>query len=109
MPMGQRVELLVGGRRNATYAVPARYAGNFARGLEAPPRRLTEEERAAATRAGQLLSDAILGVPVDDVELNDAVELLHRLSLASEGEPRFQLDDGRLIAGENVAYRAVLA
>jgi hypothetical protein len=108
MPAGQPVELLVGGRRNATYALPARYVGNFASGLDAPPRRLTAEERAAAERAGRLLSDAIMGRPVDELEVQNAIELLHRLSGQSEGEPRFQLDDGRLVAGAEMAYRARL-
>jgi hypothetical protein len=108
MPAGQPVELLVGGRRNATYAVPARYVGNFAPGLEAPPRRLTADERAAAARAGRLLSDAIMGRPVDELEVQNAIELLHRLAAQSEGEPRFQLEDGRLVAGAEVTYRARL-
>ena len=108
MPAGQPVELLVGGRRNTTYAVPARYAGNFAPGLDGPPRRLTDEERAAVARAGRLVGDAIMGRPVDELELQDAAELLHRLAGATEGEPRFQLEDGRLIAGAELAYRARL-
>ena len=108
MPAGQPVELLVGGRRNATYALPARYAGNFAPGLDAPPRRLTAEERAAAARAGRMLSDAIAGRPVDELELQDAVELLHRLARAAEGEPRFELEDGRLVGGGELSYRARL-
>jgi len=108
MPLGQPVELLIGGRRNATYAVPARYAGNFAPGLDAPPRRLTDDERAAATRAGQLLADALAGRPVDELELQSQLELLHRLARDAEGEPLFQLEDGRLVAGTDVAYRARL-
>jgi hypothetical protein len=108
MPAGQPVELLVGGRRNATYAVSARYVGNFARGLDAPPRRLTAEERAAAERAGRMLSEAIAGRPVDELEVQNAIELLHRLAREAEGEPRFELEDGRLVAGAEVAYRARL-
>ena len=108
MPAGQPVELLVGGRRNNTYALPARYVGNFAGGLDAPPRRLTAEERAAAEPAGRMLSDAIAGRPVDELELQSALELLHRLAGESEGEPRFQLEDGRLVAGAELVYRARL-
>jgi hypothetical protein len=108
MPAGQPVELLVGGRRNATYAVPARYVGNFAPGRETQPRRLTDDERAAAARAGRMLADAIMGQPVDEIEAQNAVELLHRLSRDVEGEPRFQLEDGRLVAGAELSYRARL-
>ena len=109
MPAGQPVELLVTGRRNTTYAVPARYVGHFARGLDAPPRRLTADERAAAKRAGRMLADAISGRPVDELELQSALELLHRLAGESEGEPRFQLGDGRVVGGAELAYRARLA
>jgi len=108
MPAGQPVELLVGGRRNATYAVPARYVGNFVPGRDAAPRRLTAEERASAEQAGRLLSDAITGRPVDEIEVQNAIELLHRLARQSDGEPRFQLEDGRLVGGAEVAYRARL-
>jgi hypothetical protein len=108
MPAGQPVELLVGGRRNATYAVPARYVGNFAPGRDAPPRRLRADERAAAEQAGRLLTDAIMGRPVDELEVQNAIELLHRLARESEGEPRFELADGRLVAGADAAYRARL-
>ena len=108
MPAGQRVELLIGNRRNSVYAVPARYIGHFARQTDAPPRRLTAADRAAAQRAGYLLADAIGGVPVDDVALHDAAELLRRLARESEGEPRFQLEDGRVIGGDEVTFRAVL-
>jgi hypothetical protein len=108
MPAGQAVELLVGGRRNSTYALPARYVGNFAPGRDAPPRRLSAQEREAAGRAGQLLSDALMGVPVDELEAQNAVELLHRLAGDAEGEPRFQLEDGRLVASRDVSYRARL-
>ncbi|HZQ99209.1 MAG TPA: hypothetical protein VFC93_10370 [Chloroflexota bacterium] len=108
MPLGQPVELLVSRRRDATYAVPAAYEGDFIPGTSEPPRRLTDEERARAQRAGQLVADALAGVQVDELQLNDAVELLHRLAGLSEGEPRFRLRDGRVVSGERLAYRAAL-
>jgi len=108
MPADQPVELLVGRRREGTLAFPARYLGNYARGRDVPPRRLREEERAAIARASALLTDAILGIPVDETEVQSGVELLHRLSLETQGEPRFQLPDGRLVAGTDLAYRATL-
>jgi hypothetical protein len=108
MPADQRVELLVGGRRNARYAVSARYVGHLAPGGTRPPRRLTPEEREAVARAGRTLADGITGVTVDELEMQNAVELLHRLSRETEGEPHFVLDDGRMVASDEVAYRVVL-
>src|SRR5579884_3116933 len=90
MPFGQPVELLVSGRRrDATYAVPAVYEGDAIPGTDEPPRRLTEAERARVQAAATMLADAIAGQPVDELRLNDAIELLHRIS-------------------ERVAYRAAL-
>ena len=101
MPVGQAVEVLIG-RRGVTYGVPAVYDG------DAPGRRLTEEERAQVARAAALLADAIGGEPVGELELNDAVELLHRLSLEVEGAPRFRLANGQVVSGRDAAYRAKL-
>ena len=66
-------------------------------GARRRPGWLSADERAAAERAGRLLSDAIMGRPVDELEVQNAIELLHRLARDSEGEPRFQLEDGRLV------------
>ena len=102
MPAGQPVELIVGRRRGQSIALPAVYVD------DGDARRLTAAERAQVGRAGKLLADAIGGVPVDELELQNAVDLLHRLSRESEGEPRFRLADGRELAGDGVAYRARL-
>lgn len=101
MPAGQAVELLVG-RRGATYGVPAVYDG------DAPGRRLTDDERLAVIRASAMLADAIGGQTVDELELNNALELLHRLSLEVEGVPRFRLSSGQSVSGNDVVYRAKL-
>jgi len=92
MPASQPVELLVGGRRNTTYAVPARYAGNFAPGRDAPPRRLTDDERAAAARAGQMLADALAGRPIAAAWKAAGCDGFDIKSVRLEGEPRFQLE-----------------
>lgn len=108
MPADQPIELLVS-RGRTTYAVEATYEGDFVPGTDELPRRLTDAERAQVTAAGQLLADAIAGVPVEDeLKLNDAIELLHRLSALTEGTPRFRLADGRRVEGERLAYRAAL-
>lgn len=101
MPAGQSVELLVG-RRGATYGVPAVYDG------DAPGRRLTDDERLEVIRVSAILADAIGGEAVDELELNSAVELLHRLSLEVEGAPRFRLPNGQVVSGGDLAYRAKL-
>jgi hypothetical protein len=101
MPAGQAIELLVG-RRGATYGVPAVYDG------DTPGRRLTEDERLAVARAATMLADAIGGETADELELNNALELLHRLSLEVEGAPRFRLSNGQVVSGSDVAYRATL-
>lgn len=106
MPAGQRVELLIGRRSNRVVAVPAQYVQNVARGRPVGERTLTAAERAAVAQAGRRLADAIGGIPVDDLELSDAVELLHRLSVETEGQPRFRLADGRLVEDADVSYRA---
>jgi hypothetical protein len=108
MPLGQPVELLVSRRRDVTYAVPARYEGDFVPGTSEAPRRLTDEERARVQRAGRMVADALAGAQVDELQLNDAVELLHRMAALAEGEPRFRLADGRVVSGERLAYRAAL-
>lgn len=109
MPPDQTVEILVARRRGGPATqLPATYEGDYARGSDAPPRRLTDAEREAIARAGRLITDAFVGAPVDDLELNDAVELLHRLAGEVEGEPRFRLSSGQVIRGHELPYRAAL-
>jgi hypothetical protein len=109
MPDGQPIELLVT-RGRTTYAVEATYEGDFVPGTEEPPRPLTEAERAQVTAASRLLADALAGVPVEDeLKLNDAIELLHRVSALTEGTPVFRLEDGRKVQGERLSYRAALS
>jgi hypothetical protein len=69
---------------------------------------MTDEERAAAERAGRMVADAICGQPVDELEVQNAIELLHRLAREAEGDPRFELEDGRLVASPDLSYRARL-
>ena len=108
MPAGQPVELLIS-RGRQTYAVEATYEGDFVHGTDEAPRTMTPDERARVRAAGKLLADAIAGVPVDDeLKLNDAVELLHRVSALTEGTPVFRLEDGRRVQGERLSYRAAL-
>lgn len=108
MPADQPVELLVPRGRN-TFAVEAIYDGHVVPGTDQPTRPLTAAERAQVAGAGRLLADAIAGVPVEDeLRLNDAIELLHRVSALTEGTPRFRLPDGRRIDGERLSYRAAL-
>ncbi len=108
MPADQPVELLVS-RGRTSYAVEATYEGDVIPGTGEPPRRLTPAEREQVRRASRMLADAVAGVPVEDeLRLNDALELLHRLSALTEGVPRFRLADGRMVEGERLAYRAAL-
>ena len=103
MPAGQPLEVLVG-RRGATYGVPANYEG------DTPGRELTADERLQVLRATTLVADAIAGEPIGEAKLNDAVELLHRLSLEREGTPRLRLAGaGQVVSGTDFAYRAKLA
>jgi hypothetical protein len=109
MPAGQRVELLIGRRSRGMVAVPATYVQHVVRGRPAGERRLGDAERRQVAGAAKLLADAIGGVPVDDLELNNAVELLHRLALETEGTPRFRLADNRLVEDDDLSYRAALS
>lgn len=110
MPAGQKVELLVSRRRGgAVVAVPAWYDGDVARAGGGPTRRLTEPERVAVVAASRMLSDAFAGIPIDEIELQSAVELLHRLAGETEGEPSFRLADGRTIGGDEITFRADLS
>jgi hypothetical protein len=103
MPVGQPLEVLVG-RRGATYGVPAVYDG------DSDGRLLTPDERLQVARATALVADAIAGEPTAESTLNDAVELLHRLSLQREGAPRLRLNGtGQLISGADFSYRARLS
>jgi hypothetical protein len=106
MSPDQPIELLVSQGRGTTYAIPAIYVADLVPGTDQSPRRLTGDERAAVTRAGAMLADAIAGQPVDELALQDAIELLHRLSALTEGQPHFRLADGRLIDGGRARYRA---
>jgi hypothetical protein len=109
MPADQPIELLVS-RGRTTYAVEATYEGDFVPGTDEPPRRLTAEERDQVASASILLADALAGVPVEDeLRLNDAIELLHRVSALTEGTPRFRLADGRQVQGDRMSYRAALS
>lgn len=102
MPAGQALEVLVG-RRGATYGVPAAYDG------DSDGRALTSDERLQVARATGLVADAIAGEPTSERALNDAVELLHRLSLQREGTARLRLEGGQVVSGPDFAYRAVLS
>jgi hypothetical protein len=108
MPAGQPIELIVS-RGRTSYAVEATYEGDVVPGTEEPPRPLTDDERLGVRAAGKMLADAIAGVPVEDeLKLNDAIELLHRVSALTEGTPVFRLEDGRRVQGERLSYRAAL-
>lgn len=108
MPAGQPIELLVS-RGRTTYAVEATYERDVVPGTEQSPRPTTGEERERVQVAARLLADAMAGASVDDeLKLNDAIELLHRVSALTEGLPLFRLEDGRRVQGERLVYRAAL-
>ncbi len=105
MGADQPVELLVPHRRGQMYVIAATYIADLTRDGESSPRRLTPSERHQVGLASRLLSDAMIGLPVDEVEAGEATELLHRLSMETEGEPHFRLEDGRIISGAHVNFR----
>lgn len=105
MGADQPVELLVPHRRGQMYAVPATYIADLTQDGEGTPRRLTASERLQVQTASRMLTDAMIGLPVDEIEVHEATELLHRLSVETEGEPHFRLDDGRIVSGSQVNFR----
>ena len=105
MGIDQPVELLISRRRGEMYAIPATYLADLTQDGESTPRRLSPSERLQVQAASRLISDALIGLPIDEIEVHEATELLHRLAVETEGEPHFRLDDGRIVSGAHVNFR----
>ena len=105
MGADQAVDLLIPHRRGQMYAVAATYVADLTQDGERTPRRLTPSERRQVLMSSRLLADAMIGRPVDEIDVREATELLHRLSIETEGEPHFRLDDGRVVSGAHVNFR----
>ena len=105
MGVDQPIELLVPHKRGQMYAVAATYIADLTQDGENTPRRLTPSERGQVQTASRLLSDAMIGLPIDEIEVHEATELLHRLSVETKGEPHFRLEDGRIVSGAHVNFR----